>query len=92
MDSKRIRKCAAGLTPTRPVKFTVNSSETVFQILKKAKRLKDIDGFKNIYIALDRTLDERISRKKLVSELKEKRQSDPNSRYLIRKGEIVKQE
>ena len=65
MDSKRIGKCAAGSTPTRPVKFRVNSSETVFQILKKAKRLKDIDGFKNIYIAPDRTLDERISRKNL---------------------------
>ena len=92
MDSKWIGKYAAGSTPTRPVKFRVNSSEIVFQILKKAKRLKDIDGFKNIYIAPDRTLDERISRKKLVSELKEKRQSDPNSHYLIRKGEIVKQE
>ena len=30
--------------------------------------------------------------KKLVSELREKRQSDPNAHYLIREGEIGKQE
>ena len=89
MDSKRIGQRAAD--SSRPIKFRVNSSETVFQILKKAKRLKDIDGYKTIYIAPDRTIHERISRKKLVSELREKRQSDPNSHYLIRKGEIVKQ-
>ena len=79
-----------GSTSSRPIKFAVNSSETAFQILKKPKRLKD--GFRNISITPDRTLDERISRKKPVSELREKRRSDPNSRYLIRKGEIVKQE
>ena len=90
MDSKRIGQRAAD--SSRPIKFRVNSClETVFQILKKAKRPKDIDGCKTIYIAPDRTIDERISRKKLVSELREKRQSDPNSHYLIRKGEIVKQ-
>ena len=86
LDSKRIGQRAAGTT--RPIKFSVKSCATVFQILRKAKRLKDIDGCKTIFIAPDRTLDERISRKKLVSELKEKRKSDPNSRYLIRKGEI----
>lgn len=90
LDSKRIGQRAAGTT--RPIKFSVKSCATVFQILRKAKRLKDIDGCKTIFIAPDRTLDERISRKKLVSELKEKRKSDPNSRYLIRKGEIVKQD
>ena len=90
LDSKRIGQRASGTT--RPIKFSVKSCATVFQILRKAKRLKDIDGCKTIFIAPDRTLDERISRKKLVSELEEKRQSDPNSHYLIRKGEIVKQD
>ena len=90
LDSTRIGQRKAG--STRPIKFRVKSSETAFQLLRKAKRLKDIDGCKAIYIAPDRTLDERICRKKLVCELREKRQSDPNSHYLIRKGEIVKLE
>ena len=90
LDSTRIGQRKAG--STRPIKFRVKSSETAFQLLRKAKRLKDIDGCKAIYIAPDRTLDERICRKKLVCELREKRQSDPSSHYLIRKGEIVKLE
>ena len=92
LDSIRVGQSAVGATRPRPIKFRVRSSETVYQILGKAKRLKDIDGCKAIYIAPDRTLDERISRKKLVTELREKRQTDPDSRYLIRKGEIMKQE
>ena len=62
----------------------------MLQILKKAKQLKDIDGFKTVFISRDRTLDERISRRNLVQELKQIRRKDPDSRYLIRKGEIVK--
>ena len=38
VSCKRVGKCAAGSTPTRLINFRVNSSETVFQILKKAKR------------------------------------------------------
>ena len=61
----------------------------MYQILKKAKQLRDIEGYKSIYISPNRTREERIARQKLVSELKEKRSGDQNSRYFIRKGEIV---
>ena len=54
---------------TRPLIFSVKSTDIVYQILRKAKRLKDIDGFRTVYISPNRTLDERISRKKLVVEL-----------------------
>ena len=75
---------------TRPLIFSVKSTDIVYQILKKAKRLKDIDGFRTVYISPNRSLDERISRQKLVVELKKKRSENPNSRHFIRKGEIVK--
>ena len=75
---------------TRPLIFSVKSTDIVYQILRKAKRLKDIDGFRTVYISPNRTPDERISRKKLVEELKKRRSDNPNSRYFIRKGEIVK--
>ena len=61
----------------------------MYQILKKAKQLRDIEGYKTIHISPNRTREERIVRQKLVSELKEKRRGDQNSRYFIRKGEIV---
>ena len=76
----------------RPVIFTVRNSDVVYQILRKAKGLRDIEGYKTVYISPNRTPEERIERRKLVSELKSKRSGDPNSRYFIRKGEIVKVE
>ena len=74
----------------RPIIFSVKSVDIVYQILRKARRLKDIEGFKTIYISPNRTPEERISRQKLVNELKKKRSDDPSARYFIRKGEIVK--
>ena len=76
----------------RPVIFTVRNSDIVYQILRKAKGLRDIEGYKTVYISPNRTAEERIERRKLVSELKSKRSGDPNSCYFIRKGEIVKAE
>ena len=74
----------------RPIIFSVKSVDIVYQIVRKARRLKDIEGFKTIYISPNRTPEELISRQKLVSELKKKRSDDPSARYFIRKGEIVK--
>ena len=84
---RRIGQPNAGAA--RPIIFSVRSPDIVYQILKKAKQLRDIEGYKTIYISPNRTREERIARQKLVSELKEKRRGDQNSRYFIRKGEIV---
>ena len=88
-DCRRIGQQATSAA-VRPIRFRVRSSDIVTQILRKAKRLREIEGYKTVYISPNRTPEERASRKKLVSELKEKRSGDPNSRYFIRKGEIVK--
>ena len=74
----------------RPIIFSVQSVDVVYQILRKAKRLKDIEGLKTVYISPNRTPEERISRQKLVTELKKKRSDNPTAHYFIRKGEIVK--
>ena len=60
------------------------------RVLRKAKLLKDVEGYKSVYISPNRTVEERISRQKLVSELKKKRSEDPNSNYFIHRGEVVK--
>ena len=79
-----------GADHKRPIIFRVQSTDVVYQILRKAKRLKDIEGLKTVYISPNRTPEERISRQKLVTELKKKRSDDPSGSYFIRKGEIVK--
>ena len=76
-------------TRIRPIKFSVNSSNIVYQLLSKAKKLKDVDGYSTVYIAPDRSVEERLARQKLVAELKEKRSSDTSKHYVIRKGAIM---
>ena len=73
----------------RPIKFSVQSSSTVYQILRSAKLLKEIEDFKNIYLCPDRTIEERTNRRKLVAQIKQYRLADLNKRYCIRKGEIT---
>ena len=73
----------------RPIKFNVQSSSTVYQILRSAKKLKEIEGYKTIYLCPDRTIEERNDRRKLVEQLKQQRLNDPNKKYYIRKGEIT---
>ena len=87
---RRIGQRGADLKSKRPIIFSVQSTDVVYQILRKAKRLKDIEGLKTVYISPNRTPEERISRQKLVAELKKKRLDDPSGSYFIRKGEIVK--
>ena len=53
---------------TRPVKFSLNSSAGVIQIMKKARKLRSKDGYKFIYICPDRSYEERKSYRKLVDE------------------------
>ena len=73
----------------RPIKFRVRNQDTVYQILRKATTLRNLENCKKVFIPPDRTIEERVSRRKLVDQLREKRSADPNNNYVIRKGEIV---
>ena len=69
----------------RPVKFSEKSSDVENQLVRKAKLLRTKEWFKSVYICPDRTVSERRAYKKLVEELKLKRQYEPDKFYLIRK-------
>ena len=73
----------------RPVRFRVKTSAIVHGILRKAKQLKDLEGYQKIFISPDRTVQERVEQKKLIGQLKDKRQSDLSKHFVIRRGEIV---
>ena len=49
--------------------LSVKSTDVVYQILTEAK-LRDMEGFKTVCISPNRTHEVRISRQKLVCELK----------------------
>ncbi len=74
---------------SRPVKISLTSSQMVSELLKKSKLLQTQDAFKSVFIAPDRTKEERELRKKLVDDLKAKRSKHSNLKFAIRNGSVV---
>ena len=73
----------------RPVKFSLNSSDMVSQILSKSKLLRSKEGYKSVYICPDRTVEERRAHKKLWEQIKVKRASEPGKVHVVRDNKIV---
>ena len=55
----------------RPVKVEFQSSNDVASLLKNAPKLKSNEEFKTVYLAPDRSLEQRVARSKLVGQMKE---------------------
>ena len=86
-DSCRVRiKKSSNI---RPIKLTLSSSDVVGQGLRKARLLRSKEGFKSVYLCPDRTIEERRAYKKLVQELKLKREAEHDKSFLIKNNKIV---
>ena len=48
--------------------------------------MRNYEDLKKIFLSPDQTVEERVSRKRLVIELMEKEDADPNHNFVIRKG------
>lgn len=73
----------------RPVRFTLSSSDLAHQILRKAAKLKSVDGYNYIYISPDRTFEQRLAHRTLIEELKKKRSEEPEKLHVIRNFRII---
>ena len=60
-----------------------------WDLLKKAKCLKENEQFKYVFIQPDLTKTEQENRKKMVAELKEKRLLKPSTKHKIKGNQIV---
>ena len=76
----------------RPIKVTLRSCAAVINIQRKAKNLKNRPATKQVFIAPDRTREEREERKKLVVILKEKIRRDPSKYHFIAENEVRSRE
>ena len=72
----------------RPIKVELRSSEEVQKILRNSFKLNETPAYKHIYVAPDRTREERLAHSKLVNEMKELISSDPSKHYFIRNGKV----
>ena len=73
----------------RPIKVTLGSLETVHRVLSEAGQLQKSQQHRGIYLSVDRTQEERQACKKLVEQLKQKREAKPEHYHFIRNKETI---
>ena len=93
LGSLRIGTIKKDSDSVRPIKVTLGSADSVKEILSKAKTLKTLYGsyaiFSKMYLAPDRSREERIEHRKLVEEMKLLISKEPSKHHCIRNGKIV---
>ena len=85
-EAVRIGEISEG--KSRPVKISLRNSETVRQILLKAKNLRNSKVHRKVYVTPDRSPEERVKHRKLVEEMKQKASENPDMHYYIYSGQI----
>ena len=76
----------------RPVKVTVSSSLMVVQILSNARKLRQSENFKAVFVTPDRSMEQREIHRNLVKELKEKSELNPSKRFYIKGDKVCSNE
>ena len=76
----------------RPVKVNFSSSTSAQQILSKARRLKDMEPRKTVYVCHDRSPEERAARREIVTELKTAVAAQPDRLHFIKDGKVCSRE
>ena len=89
----RIGKVDSTRSRHRPLIVEMENEQMVFDVLKNARRLRDCrhESFSRIRVAKDLTIKQREIDRKLVEELKSRRNRGENDWY-IRKGKLVKRD
>ena len=82
----RIGKKTSG--KVRPIKIELESSLDVASFLSNAHKLKASDDYKMVYLAPDRTAEQRAAHNKLVNRMKELIKEDSSRHYFIRNDKI----
>ena len=75
----------------RPIKVTLASSGTVENVLSNARKLSHSsdERIKKIFLAPDRSKEERLTHKKLVTEIKRLIDTEPLKHHFVRNGRII---
>ena len=73
----------------RPVRVVLRNREAARTVLRKSAQLKDSESYQTVYIAPDRTIEERTERRALVARLRERRELEPEKVWRIRRDSVV---
>ena len=91
-DVIRIGAVKSGESGCRPVKVSFENKEVAASVISSAKKLRQSPVYKSVYVSPDRSAEERAERKKLVSQLKEKIEKEPELYHFIQNGKVNKTE
>ena len=69
--------------------MTLGSPEAVKFVLSKANKLRYIEEWEDTFLAPDRSKEERVAHRKLVTELKQKISEDSEKYHYIRNGKVI---
>ena len=72
----------------RPIKVQCRTSSDVDLLLRRACKLKSSEEFTGVYLAPDRTPEQRATRNKLVQQMKELINKDSSKHYFIRDDKV----
>lgn len=86
------RTVSNGGPAVKPIKFTLSGSDHVRRVLSKARKLREVEGYESVYISPDRSAEQRAAFRKLVLEVKQKRELEPQRVHVIRNNKIVSSE
>ena len=89
-DYCRIGVPASG--KTRPVKVSFGCKDDAQAIIRGAKNLRTSEKYKKVFIAPNRTSEERIKRRKLVQLLREKKTKEPEKHHFIYRDAVCSRE
>ena len=92
-EKPRVEACRIGKKndvgqSVRPVKVVFSNSTLAWQVLSKAKNLKQSKRFQAVYINPDRSPEERKVQKELLLQLKKIRKEQPELRHYIRHNNV----
>ena len=89
VDATRLGKMCVNNEKKRPIKVVMSSSAAVNQILSKARKLRSVAKFENVYLTPDRTEDDRNKHRELVREMKKLSAEKPAMKHFIRDGKVI---
>ena len=84
----RVGAVGSNSSRPRPIKVELRSSEEVQKVLRNSYKLNEERAYKHLYVAPDRTREERLAHSKLVKQMKELISSDSSKHYFIRNGKV----
>ena len=85
--AQRVGQTKAGAVK-RPIKVVFRNSLVARQVLAKAPKLREAEKFGKVFVSPDRTPEQRVFQRDLVSELKRRRADQKDKTHYIRGGKV----